>query len=212
VRFLIISDIHANIQAFHRVLNQAQHHFDSILCLGDIVGQGPNPDDCVELLIDCFDHYPGAVVIGNNDYYASNSATLKQCTKNFLKNLERRLTINDNILISHANPRYISRWDYVSETSDAEDIFRDLSFFVCFVGHTHIPKLFLKELHKPCVSFQGIPDTTINIPQHARALANPGSIGSSRTSRHYPQSVAHYAFFDSDRRVWQFKAAQYDRS
>ena len=63
MRYLIISDIHANLAAFEAVLEDAKGLYDEVWCLGDMVGYGPNPNECVELL-QTLDHI---CIAGNHD-------------------------------------------------------------------------------------------------------------------------------------------------
>ena len=64
MRYLLISDVHANLAAFEAVLQDAEGQYDKVWCLGDMVGYGPDPNECVELLL-TFDHL---CIAGNHDW------------------------------------------------------------------------------------------------------------------------------------------------
>ncbi len=76
MRYLIVSDIHANIVAFDAVLRHADGKFDRIWCLGDIVGYGPSPNECIERI----QQFPHSCVIGNHDSAALDRLDLNDST------------------------------------------------------------------------------------------------------------------------------------
>ncbi|GHU28294.1 metallophosphoesterase [Spirochaetia bacterium] len=206
---LVLSDIHANVAAFKAVLNHAKA-WDSFICLGDLVGYGPDPNECVALAASCAKKYPGGFVYGNNDYYARSSPLLTPSNRAFLERLPKMMIWN-GILLSHGSPDGL--WGYIFTQKNAEQTFSS-DFSLCFVGHTHIPQVFVKT-GSVCSTYPYIPEQVITFSAGQRVIANPGSVGLPRNrsgNREKPSAAsAHYALFDSTSRQWQFKTAYYDR-
>ncbi len=124
MRYLIVSDIHANILAFDAVLRHAEK-FDNIWCLGDIVGYGPSPNECIKRL----QEFPHICVVGNHDSAAldrldlndfnidaqtSTRWTQTQLTaesKSYLENLPEK-HLEDGATLVHGSPRE-PVWEYI---------------------------------------------------------------------------------------------------
>lgn len=159
MRYAIFTDIHANLEALHAVLAKidelAQHDpIDQIWFLGDLVGYGPNPNECIRLVRE----RTTVVIAGNHDWAAvgkidledfspaartSAEWTAKQLTEehqDFLSNLPERLDIDDCTLV-HGSP-FGPLWEYLTSEVLAERSFEHFSSRYCFVGHTHIPVIF----------------------------------------------------------------------
>ncbi len=199
--FAIISDIHANLAALEVVLEDIRRRgIREIFCLGDIVGYGPDPKECLDLIIE----NNIASIMGNHDhaifYEPTNFNTgaekasywSRQVLEDepdrekrnqrwaFLGRLNLRLQMG-NILMVHASPRrpvteYIFPDDIYTNTNKISSIFERVEH-LCFVGHTHVPGVFLED-----PDFYSIDelDNVYTINDQERAIINVGSVGQPR--------------------------------
>lgn len=159
MRYAIFSDIHANLEALEVVLAKIdeisqKEPIDQIWFLGDLVGYGPNPNECIAKLRERTD----VIIAGNHDWAAvgkidledfsaaariSAEWTTEQLTEEhytFLANLPERLEIDDCTLV-HGSP-YGPLWEYLTSKVLAERSFQCFGTRYCFVGHTHVPVIF----------------------------------------------------------------------
>jgi diadenosine tetraphosphatase ApaH/serine/threonine PP2A family protein phosphatase len=159
MRYAIFSDIHANLEALEAVLAKIdeiakEEPIDQIWFLGDLVGYGPDPNECIVTLRARTD----VIIAGNHDWAAvgkidledfsaaariSAEWTAKQLTeehRSFLSDLPERLDIDDCTLV-HGSP-YGPLWEYLTSEILAERSFKHFSSRFCFVGHTHVPIIF----------------------------------------------------------------------
>ncbi|MBA2393607.1 MAG: metallophosphoesterase family protein [Ktedonobacteraceae bacterium] len=159
MRYAIFTDIHANLEALETVLAKVdelakKEPIDQIWFLGDLVGYGPNPNECIVKLRERTD----VIIAGNHDWAAvgkidledfseaariSAEWTAQQLTeehRTFLTNLPERLEIDDCTLV-HGSP-YGPLWEYLTSEVLAERSFQYFATRFCFVGHTHVPIIF----------------------------------------------------------------------
>jgi diadenosine tetraphosphatase ApaH/serine/threonine PP2A family protein phosphatase len=159
MRYAIFSDIHANLEALEAVLAKIdeisqQEPVDEIWFLGDLVGYGPNPNECIEKLRG----RTNVIIAGNHDWAAvgkidledfspaariSAEWTARQLTeehRDFLANLPERLEFGECTLV-HGSP-YGPLWEYLTSELLAERSFQYFNTRYCFVGHTHVPIIF----------------------------------------------------------------------
>jgi len=218
MRTLIISDIHANLTALSTVLEDAKP-YDRVWCLGDVVGYGPDPNECVERLralpgLKCVRGNHDAAILGEIAKSAFNyearaslewlESKLRPQNLKWLESLEERLTV-DEITLVHGSPRN-PVWEYVLDLQTARENFSEFETQLCLVGHTHIPCVFHKndddlELTR---LFAMAPDVSFTIDQ--RAIINPGSVGQPRD--HDPRSS--YLLHDSESGEWVYHRVKYD--
>ncbi|MEO8972479.1 MAG: metallophosphoesterase [Ktedonobacteraceae bacterium] len=159
MRYAVFTDVHANLEALEAVLAEIdtlaeEEPIDQIWFLGDLVGYGPNPNECITMLRKRTD----VIIAGNHDWAAvgkidledfstaarvSAEWTAQQLTgehRAFLMNLPERLEIGDCTLV-HGSP-YGPLWEYLTSEALAERSFQHFSSRLCFVGHTHVPVIF----------------------------------------------------------------------
>jgi predicted phosphodiesterase len=236
MRVLVVSDIHANLAAFDAVLRQSRDEREQILCLGDLVGYGPDPNECIERAAELCT----LVLGGNHDLAAAGllepslfsqhaqralewtRAELLPANRAYLSRLSPKALYED-ILLSHGGPED-PVWSYLFSESDAALSFSGADFSNCFFGHTHIPSVFL-EFKAPApeegrASYSvayGSPDLVVEtVKEDLRMLLNPGSVGFPRDAMdaHSSDSLRHaaarYALFDTATGIWQFKRVEYD--
>lgn len=197
MRYLVISDIHGNLEAFQAGLEMARGKYDSVLCLGDIVGYGPDPNAAIDLL-----RQTGATVIrGNHDRACSGASlpggfnsvaesallwTHRQLTPEnlgYLRQLPRGPLKVAGIEIVHGSPGDEDR--YIFDAADAIPLLRDQKEQVVLFGHTHHQggfELSPRGLFKAFISHarRNGRVLTFEIRPRARYLINPGSIGQPR--------------------------------
>jgi diadenosine tetraphosphatase ApaH/serine/threonine PP2A family protein phosphatase len=216
VQYLVISDIHSNLAALEAVLEDAPD-FDELWCLGDLVGYGPNPNECIDRVRD-FSH---TSLAGNHDWAAlgkldlssfnavaraANEWTQQQLTsgsRTYLGSLSPSLQQGD-FALAHGSPRE-PIWEYIMDTNTAYRNFDHFSMPFCLVGHTHVPVLFeLDEEHQRCEAIlPPLPEPVALGPR--RAIINPGSVGQPRDG----DPRASYAILDTDEMSWAFRRVSY---
>jgi predicted phosphodiesterase len=218
MRYLVISDIHANQPALSSVLNDAGS-FDFVWCLGDLVGYGPNPNECIEQLREL----PHFSLAGNHDWAAlgkldltsfnSDARTASIWTQNQLTAASRlyleTLATNDvkgDFTLAHASPRQ-PVWEYVLDPLIARRNYAYFDTSYCLVGHTHIPVVFLQEDdHQSCCRTRVPPFTgPIALETGGRFILNPGSVGQPRDGNPF----ASYAILDIEAMTWEHRRVPY---
>ncbi|NLN69463.1 MAG: metallophosphoesterase family protein [Chloroflexi bacterium] len=218
MRTLIIADVHANLPALQAVLADAGE-ISQVWCLGDIVGYGPDPNECIEI-IDCL---PGLVCIkGNHDaaildeipvetFNDAARASLEwlrtQLTdekKQWLSALPERVEVDEFTLV-HGSPRN-PVWEYLlnRETARQNMLYFETKF--CLVGHTHVPGIFsLIDVDLASIRYrsmvEGEPFSLTN-----KCIINPGSVGQPRDRDPRPA----YMIYDDSDVSWTFQRVAYD--
>ena len=215
MRVLVISDIHGNANALQSVLANAGA-VDAVWCLGDVVGYGPDPNECVSLLKDlpklvCLQGNHDAAAVGELaldgfNIEARNSIEwlreqLSSTSIAFLKGLEPRQEV-DGVTLAHASPRQ-PVLEYLLDTYSAAENFAYFGTDICFVGHTHIPVLFI--LNDEGIQLQ-IPEANCTYTLERRTIANPGSVGQPRDR----DPRAAYAIYDDQTRDWDYRRIPYN--
>lgn len=208
MRYAIISDIHANLHALEAVLEDIKKHtVQTYICLGDIVGYGAFPDECVQRIRDL-----GCVTVaGNHDYAAlgkisiehfnSLAKTTTLWTQENMTNesIEYLNSVGlveelEDISIVHGSYYSPELFDYVQTSYDAYLSLSKMNSKVCFIGHSHIPVTFLQN---PFVTYSL--DAEIDVPADGKTLVNVGSVGQPRDQN--PRSS--YAIYDNEEeRIW----------
>jgi len=216
MRCLVISDIHANFPALQTVLVDAQP-FDAVWCLGDLVGYGPNPNRCIERLLD----FSLTCIAGNHDWGAIGRADLyvfnrdaRQAlywTQNeltpenraFLSDLPTTAKIDD-FFLAHGSPRD-PIWEYTVDLKTVTENFQTFDARVALVGHTHIPVLFeWVETNKQVRVLLPDWEEPIHLDER-RLIVNPGSVGQPRDGN--PR--ASYGILDTEARTWESRRVTY---
>jgi diadenosine tetraphosphatase ApaH/serine/threonine PP2A family protein phosphatase len=214
---LVISDIHANLTALEAVLADAGP-VDAVWCLGDIVGYGPDPNECVARVrglpnLVCLTGNHDAAVIGEIDINTFNSEArmsiewqqqaISAGTMTFLSNLPEKELV-DQMTLVHGSPRN-PVWEYILDGRVAR---RNFDFFdtpYCLVGHTHVPFIFLLHENDSTIQLKLL-ESGEKIVLSPRALMNPGSVGQPRD--HDPR--ASYALYDPVLGTWENRRVAYD--
>lgn len=208
MRIAILSDIHSNLHALTKAFSIIDRsRIDAIHCLGDIVGYGAHPNECVELIrrrcthIVLGNHDVAAVDLSYADYFTkpgrlaakwTHSVLTKEHTQ-FLATLPYSM-ITDHLTLVHAGPAKPSEWEYVQSLESARRQFEAFTTPLCMIGHTHVPFLCGENLR------------TFVFKSGIRILINVGSIGQPRDGN--PELS--FGIFDSDKWTYENERAEYD--
>lgn len=213
MRYLILSDMHANWDAFEAVLRRARRkRFDAVLVLGDLVGYGGAPNQVVDavrrlgprVVTVRGNHDKVVAGIDRGENFNQTALTAARWTTDrltasnlrFVRDLpEGPLRIEEGLAICHGSP--LDEDTYVFSDVDAYEIFSSFSMPVTFFGHTHIPSLFSLEGRNLGVTALRGRSGRIVLHPEGRYLVNPGSIGQPRDR----DPRASYMTYDSKRRV-----------
>ncbi len=222
MRVLVLSDIHANLAALEAVLADAEEQgYEATWCLGDVVGYGPDPNECIERLREL----PGELVCvaGNHDWAALGrldiedfnpearravqwtQAELTAGNRAWLESLPDQPVVRGRYTITHGSPRH-PIWEYILTPSIARSNFEHFSTPYCLIGHTHVPVIYrLPEEDKRCEALMPTTEFPIALAGPHRLILNPGSVGQPRDS----DPRASYALLDTDRDVWIYRRLAY---
>ncbi len=219
---LVLSDIHANLTALEAVLKDAGTP-DAIWCLGDVVGYGPDPNECIARLrmlpeFTCLKGNHDAATLGEIPLESFNfdarrsiewiQETLTPASLEFLSKLPERVSMPDaGVTLAHGSPRN-PVWEYILDLHSASQNFRFFDTRICMVGHTHLPIAYLlQKAEEEYYDLQWtLPRENELISISHRAIVNPGSVGQPRD--HDPR--ASYAIFDSVKFTWEIHRVEYD--
>ena len=226
MRYLMLSDIHANLEGMRAALTDAGEDYDEVVCLGDIVGYGPDPNECIEILLSLG---PVAVVRGNHDKACSGIAdakdfnstarkaaqwthdALKKDNLKYLQELPQGPQPVGGFRIVHGSPR--DEDEYLFTVEGAAESFVAHPHPLTFFGHTHVQGGFVLDRDSAVHEIElGHEDQDVKVSRIDFALAegkryliNPGSVGQPRDG----DARAAYAFYDSDRKVVAFRRVAY---
>ena len=191
MKYAIMGDIHANLEALQAVLNTCQGlGVEKYLCIGDIVGYNANPSETLELVRSL---NMEVVIKGNHDEESSLNTPLigfnpqaaqaihwtrEQLSaeqKSWLAKLPLQKTLGPKMTVVHATLDMPEKWGYIFDSLSAEASLHYQFTQVCFFGHTHVPLAFEK--------FGGVTGgqyAEINVQAGHKYLVNVGSVGQPR--------------------------------
>jgi predicted phosphodiesterase len=214
----IIADIHGNLEALVAVLegiNSNKEKIEKIICLGDIVGYGADPAECIRITEEISD----VILAGNHDFavcgqtkiedfnsYAKEAVlwsknALNEQEIDFLKGLP--LTHRDkNIDFAHSSLHRPESWRYLSRTPDTYIDFQIMETQVLFVGHTHTPVIF----ENTGTEVKRLTSYEISLSPDKKYIINPGSIGQPRDR----DPKASFATFDLEKKLVKIIRVEYD--
>ncbi|MBN2468235.1 MAG: metallophosphoesterase family protein [Deltaproteobacteria bacterium] len=219
MRYAVLSDVHGNLEAFQAALKDVEDEgIESIVYLGDIVGYGANPKECLDLLRG----KTQAIVAGNHDWGVTGKTdvrsfnavaraaiewTISQLDSNDKDFLDHLPLTDDtpSFTYTHSTPIDPQNWNYILGENEALENIKALpSKSLCFVGHSHIPIAF--ELHgSGCLSKRtSLVKTVVN--RERRFIINVGSVGQPRDG----DPRASYGIFDEDRSLFFLRRVEYD--
>lgn len=221
VRLAVFADIHANRQAFSACLDFAwAHGAERIVCLGDIVGYGADPEWAVDTVMGLVDD--GAIaVIGNHDHAVSTPSEtmnaeaqaaiewtrgrLSAPQRRFLAELPLKRQEGDRLYV-HSEASHPARWHYVRGTAEAARSIGATEAQVTFCGHVHRPALYSMSSVAKMTSFIPTPDVPVQFLSGRRWLAVLGSVGQPRDG----VPAASFAMVDTSSREITYCRVPYD--
>lgn len=220
MKYLVVSDIHSNREAFTAVLNfMKRKSWDKTVFLGDLVGYGADPNETVDMLRRM---KPLAAIRGNHDKVCSGledgrmfnpiALNAAQWTQSRLTPTNRRFLqqlpqgpqmVDDTFAISHGTP--VDEDAYIFGEIEALNVFRATDFDICFFGHSHFPVVF--SLSPEAVTAYPALQRTfrMKLKPGDRYLINPGSVGQPRDG----SPLASFALFDSTSRMLTIYRIEY---
>lgn len=190
MRYAILSDIHSNLEALQAVLSEVRRrNIQRYICLGDIVGYGADPRQCLEIVR----RLNPLTVIGNHDAAACDRMSLdyfnrhardaaiwtrgqlSPSERSYLASLPLVEKIGDIILV-HSSLDFPEKWYYIFSAQEARPSFDRLTAQVCFYGHSHIPGIFRKRENR----ISRVVEEHITLEGNTHYLVNVGSVGQPR--------------------------------
>jgi diadenosine tetraphosphatase ApaH/serine/threonine PP2A family protein phosphatase len=223
MRVLVVSDIHSNIIALDAVLAEAAGAYDAVWNLGDTIGYGPRPNECMATMqristewiagnhdLACIGSKKVDINEFNQDARTANIWNGKQLEPQyltFLDTLPIAIPINpDSHYIVHGSP-LDPVWEYLLAPQQAYANWQAIQQQICFIGHSHV-QIFIrqkqnKSIDGPLVPTRGEP---LQILPGERYFINPGSVGQPRDG----DARAAYAILDTDNQHIEFGRVKYD--
>lgn len=208
MKIAVISDVHGNLQALQSVLATIDSmNIEKTICLGDIVGYGANPNECIELI----NSRNITSVVGNHDKTVIGDIPIENFSdaarkgvlwtqsiisienKAFLSGLHYTLR-EENALFVHSSPDFPETFRYLFDFEDAEESFNTFPESICFVGHTHRPCIFCED------------GSSQPILQNKQYIVNVGSVGQPRDG----DRRSCFVVYDSDQFSVNFIRVEYD--
>ena len=219
MKYGILGDIHSNLTALRAVLSHlGGQGADIYLSVGDVVGYGAAPAECIQILRDI-----GAIVVrGNHDAATAGQMDLRYFNQyareavrwtqtvlgeedlNWLSELPYTVDLED-CSAAHGTYHRPELFDYIKSTSDADPSLEVMKRAVCFVGHTHVPVALLRLIDDPHRTAFTC-DDFVELGQVQKALINVGSVGQPRGDD--PRAAC--AIYDTDSDTVSIKRLQYD--
>jgi diadenosine tetraphosphatase ApaH/serine/threonine PP2A family protein phosphatase len=204
VRYAVVSDVHSNIEALDAVFALLRDD-DALLCLGDIVGYGPNPNECVEKIR----ARATATVLGNHDVAAIDNfglAYFNPAAREAMKWTQGVLTKENlawldslgyefrmpEFLLVHGAP--VNYFEYILDKAAAARAFAATDAPIIFIGHTHIAEVYTLDDDGTIEHAHVQQGATVKLLPGRRYLINVGSVGQPRDLN--PRSS--FGFYDSD--------------
>jgi len=221
LRLAIFADIHANRQAFSACLDAARARgAERMICLGDVVGYGADPEWAVDTVMSLVED--GAIaVVGNHDNAVVSSSEsmnaeaqtaiewtrgrLSAPQRRFLAELPLKRQDGDRLYV-HSEASHPARWQYVRSTADAARSIEATDAHVTFCGHIHKPALYSMSAAAKLTSFIPTSEMPVQLLSGRRWLAVLGSVGQPRDGN----PAAAYAMLDTKSQEITFCRVPYD--
>ncbi len=215
MRYAIFGDIHANIHALNAVFADAHAHLCThYVCMGDIVGYNAYPSECIAAIrdLEC------PVVKGNHDEQASmideqegfnplaeeainwTRLQLTDDERAWLRELRLQRQVRDFTIV-HATLDTPHKWGYIFNQLDAAASFSYQHTSICFIGHTHSPKAYIRD-----GSVRSVPLDILTVENGKKYIINVGSVGQPRDG----DWRAAYCIYDTEAREVELRRVEYD--
>jgi predicted phosphodiesterase len=217
MRLGFFSDVHSNLEALKSTMEDfRKEKLEKIFFLGDAVGYGPDPNECVELI----QKVSQKSIMGNHDFVALNlmeTNWFNQYAKEAIQWTKSKLSEKNMELLSeyamdhrvdifhlvHSTPKEPANWDYIFTLDEAEENFSFFNHRVCLIGHSHRPFIIKKSDQRHCLL---VNETGVEIEDGFKYLINIGSVGQPRDG----DSRACYLIYDDQTKNAKLKRVSYD--
>lgn len=208
MRIAIISDIHGNLEGLQKAFELIDgKRIDRVYCLGDIVGYGANPNECISMLrardvLSIIGNHDQGVVdtrkAGTFNNFARQALdwTAQQLTPehiDYLSHLPYTILAHDCTFV-HASPDNPEEWNYILSSYDAQEYFAFFSTPICWVGHSHRSGVYCEDMK------------TMRVERGKRYIINVGSVGQPRNG----DSRLSFGIFDLDQWEYEHVVSEYD--
>lgn len=210
MRIAIISDIHSNLEALETSIGIIREQkISEVVCLGDIIGYGANPNECIALVrgltphILLGNHDEAAVLLEKTEHFNPYARVAAEWTHDELTNEHREFVESlpytldlHGLTFVHSSPREPEEWHYILSPADAQGNFEHFGNPICFVGHSHVPEVFCDDIWSR------------EVTRGKKFIVNVGSIGQPRDNNW----KLSFGIFDTE--TWAYKniRAEYDVS
>lgn len=218
--YCILSDIHSNYSALEAVFKDAEKNYNinEVICLGDIVGYGPFPNECVDFI----KNKCSVICAGNHDFAALNIIDISEFNdyaKTAIQWTAEKLTDNNKDFISNLKPYSYYRGvelvhaslsdnisEYIINVWSAVSNFKLQKSFLCFNGHTHTPVVFYQLTeHKDARAYRFEDGPEYYVLEENKYIINAGSVGQPRD--HDPR--ASYLIYDTEKNMILNRRVEY---
>ena len=215
MKYAVIADIHANLEALEVVLDDTKaQKVTHYCCVGDVVGYNANPKECLDIIRDM----GMPCVKGNHDEYCSSEESLDgfnphaaeavNWTRRQLNEVDRQwlremkyVRLVASFSMVHATLDGPGRWGYVFDKLAAAASFTYQNTSVCFFGHTHVPVAFIRDS-----VVRGGTYSKFKVEPGRKYFVNVGSVGQSRDG----VAKATYVIYDLDEQTIELRRLDYD--
>jgi predicted phosphodiesterase len=222
----VLSDIHGNLDALTAVLSDIEKrgHVDCVVCLGDIIGYGPDPLGCLDIIRE----KASLMVAGNHDQAVGSEEALSRMNPDAASlirwSAERLGSADRRFLFAlpleaktgpfhfvHGSPYQPDRFNYILNPSMAKTAFLNTEKQFSFVGHSHIPSVFIESDYRRMFAglihdVQLLPPKAVKMIPRKRYLINVGSVGQPRDG----DTRAAYGLVDTEAKRYKLVRVGYD--
>ena len=217
MRYGIFSDIHSNLEALDAIIEAyRKEKIDKYLCVGDVVGYAANPKECIEkirmlaMITVAGNHDWASVSLFSTDYFNPlakeavfwTQRNLDEGGRYFLEHL-MLIYKNEDLTMVHGTLDEPGDFNYMTDGYIASKTFELLETDICFLGHTHVPGVFIKSKDGR-IQYQE--EINIYIKEDSKYIINVGSVGQPRDGN--PRAA--YCIYDTDNKNVQIKRISYD--
>lgn len=217
MKLAVIADIHSNLEALNVVLS-ATGDVDGYICSGDIVGYGPNPNECIEIIkkLNC------STVAGNHDKAAVDElgiewfkkeaaeaitwtkGVLTDASREYLKNLPTYLELDDTEIVHGSLRRPLE--EYISNLTEGVATIELIKKYLLFTGHLHIPLVMVKDSSGKYDGWQMNDGDIVRIDEFQKVIVNVGSVGQPRDM----DNRASFGIYDTEAKTVEIKRVSYN--
>ena len=217
MRYGIFSDVHSNLEALEAVIEAYKNEaIDQYLCVGDVIGYAANPQQCIEriktlcMITVAGNHDWAGVNLFSADYFNPDAREAIFWSRRNIENMDRlfleslKLVYkNKDLTLVHGTLEGPGDFNYMSDGYVARETFRVLETDICFVGHSHVAGMFIKDKDDR-ISYRE--DNSIDVEKGGKYIINVGSVGQPRDGN----TKACYSIYDTDKKEVEIRRVSYD--